>query len=67
MTVLPNIYDREQLVEFATAPDTPALTADELARIDELYANNFGIDEPPMTFKGTMSRRAMAGTRVSAS
>jgi aryl-alcohol dehydrogenase-like predicted oxidoreductase len=56
MTVLPNIYDREQLVEFATAPETPALRADELARIDALYQKNFGIDEPSMAFKGTMSR-----------
>jgi aryl-alcohol dehydrogenase-like predicted oxidoreductase len=55
MTVLPNIYDREQLVEFATAPETPALRADELARIDALYQKNFDIDEPPMAFKGTMS------------
>ena len=38
MTVLPNIYDREQLVEFAAAPDAPALEPAELARIDELYA-----------------------------
>ena len=32
MTVLPNIYDREQLGEFAAAPDTPPLGVDELAR-----------------------------------
>jgi aryl-alcohol dehydrogenase-like predicted oxidoreductase len=56
VTVLPNIYDREQLVEFARAPDAPALTSDELARIQTLYASNFGIEEPPMAFKGTMSR-----------
>jgi aryl-alcohol dehydrogenase-like predicted oxidoreductase len=56
MTVLPNIYDREQLVEFAKAPDAPALEPDELARIDALYRSNFGIEEPPMAFKGTMSR-----------
>jgi aryl-alcohol dehydrogenase-like predicted oxidoreductase len=58
MTVLPNIYDREQLVEFAGAPDAPALTEDELDRIAKLYAGNFGIEEPPMTFKGTMTREA---------
>lgn len=58
MTVLPNIYDREQLVEFANAPDAPALTKDEMGRIAALYAANFGIDEPPMTFKGTMTREA---------
>lgn len=55
MTVLPNIYDREQLREFAGAPETPELTADELARVAALYQENFGIEEPPMTFKGTMA------------
>lgn len=59
MTVLPNIYDREQLREFAAAPQTPALTDDELLRIDELYLNNFNIEEPPMSFKGTMTRDAV--------
>jgi aryl-alcohol dehydrogenase-like predicted oxidoreductase len=56
MTVLPNIYDREQLAEFAAASDVPPLTAQELARVDELYRQNFGIDEAPMAFKGTMIR-----------
>lgn len=53
-STLPNIYDEDQIVEFANAPDTPALTEEELARVDELYSRNFGIDEPPMNFKGTM-------------
>ena len=56
MTVLPNIYDREQLTEFAAASDAPALSPEELARIEALYKGNFGIDEPPMAFKGTMTR-----------
>ncbi len=56
MSVLPNIYNREQLQEFAKAPDTPALTDDELAQVAALYAKNFGIEEPPMNFKGTMTR-----------
>ena len=51
MTVLPNIYDREQLREFAAAPETPALTAAELDAIDALYKKNFGIVEAPMAFK----------------
>jgi len=55
MTVLPNIYDRDQLVEFATAPDAPVLEAHELVRIDALYKENFGIAEPAAAFKGTMS------------
>jgi aryl-alcohol dehydrogenase-like predicted oxidoreductase len=58
MTVLPNIYDREQLLEFAAAPNTPALTRDELDRVAQLYSGNFGIEEPPMAFKGTMTREA---------
>ena len=58
MTVLPNIYDRAQLEEFAAAPDAPRLEPDELARIDALYKTNFGIAEAPMAFKGTMTREA---------
>ncbi len=58
MTVLPNIYDREQLVEFASAPDAPPLEREELDRIEALYARNFGLDEPAMAFKGTMERAA---------
>lgn len=56
MTVLPNIYDDAQLVEFAKATDTPMLTQDELKRIEQLYLDNFGIEEEPMAFKGTMHR-----------
>jgi aryl-alcohol dehydrogenase-like predicted oxidoreductase len=54
MTVLPNVYDYDQLAEFATAVDAPPLTGDELERITALYAANFGIEEAPMAFKGTM-------------
>jgi aryl-alcohol dehydrogenase-like predicted oxidoreductase len=55
MTVLPNIYDREQLAEFAGAPDSPPLTPEEMKLVSALYKANFGIDEPPMAFKGTMT------------
>jgi aryl-alcohol dehydrogenase-like predicted oxidoreductase len=55
MTVLPNIYDRAQLQEFATAPDTAQLTAAELERVAELRKSNFGVEEPPGKYKGTMS------------
>jgi creatinine amidohydrolase/Fe(II)-dependent formamide hydrolase-like protein len=30
------------------------LTADDLAKIDNLYTENFGVEEEPMKFKGTM-------------
>jgi aryl-alcohol dehydrogenase-like predicted oxidoreductase len=43
-SVLPNIYDAEQLQEFADAPDTPSLTADEIARVNALYESNFGLE-----------------------
>jgi len=53
-STLPNIYNEEQLIEFAKAPETPPLTSDEMERIAELYAENFGIDEDRPKFKGTM-------------
>ncbi len=56
MTVLPNIYDRAQLAEFAAAPEGPPLTSEDIARVAALYADNFGIEEPPMAFKGTMTQ-----------
>lgn len=45
-SALPNIYDEEQLVEFVGASDTPDLTEEELARIADLYAHNFYLDQP---------------------
>ena len=44
-STLPNIYDEEQIEEFAAAPETPDLTEEELARIAELYENNFALQE----------------------
>ena len=56
VTTLPNIYDAEQLSEFAAASDLPDLTAAQLAQVEELNERNFGVDEPPMAYKGTMER-----------
>lgn len=39
----PNIYDLEQLEEFAAAPDLPDLTPDDLREIAALYARNFDL------------------------
>jgi aryl-alcohol dehydrogenase-like predicted oxidoreductase len=47
-TVLPNIYNSEQLREFAAAPETPELTTSELERVAELYASDFAA-EPAAT------------------
>lgn len=40
-SVLPNIYNEAQLVEFAA--NVPRLTTEELSRAQELYAANFGL------------------------
>src|SRR5262249_31088936 len=53
-STLPNIYNEEQLVEFAKAPDCPPLTSDDWEKINELYPDNSGIEEDPRKFKGTM-------------
>jgi aryl-alcohol dehydrogenase-like predicted oxidoreductase len=57
-STLPNIYNEEQLIEFAKAPESPALTADEMAKIDDLYADNFGLEPEEPKFKGTMEMPA---------
>ena len=62
MTVLPNIYDAEQLREFAAAPDAPPLSAGELATIAELRATNFGVGPETMRYKGTMDSPADPST-----
>ena len=59
-STLPNIYNEEQLVEFAKAPDTAALTSDELAQVDALYRDNFGLEPEEMKFKGTMELQETA-------
>ena len=56
VTTLPNIYDAEQLHEFTAASDRPDLTADEMQRLADLAARNFGVEEEPMAYKGTMER-----------
>jgi aryl-alcohol dehydrogenase-like predicted oxidoreductase len=60
VTTLPNVYDEEQLAEFADASDKRDLTAAELARVAELNATNFGVVEEPMSYKGTMHRDVAA-------
>ncbi len=42
-SVLPNIYDTEQLEEFSAAPDKLPLEERDLARIQDLYSRNFGL------------------------
>ena len=56
VSTLPNIYDDAQLDEFAAASDLPDLSPAQMARVAELAATNFGVDEEPGTYKGTMTR-----------
>ena len=56
VTTLPNIYDAEQLGEFAAASDLPDLPNETMARVAQLAARNFGVVEEPMSYKGTMER-----------
>ncbi len=53
-STLPNIYNEDQLIEFAAAPDCPPLTNDEMEKIEQLYRKNFGLPEEEPKFKGTM-------------
>jgi len=53
-STLPNIYNAEQLEEFAKAPDLPPLSTEELDRVAELVAQNFGLEPEESKFKGTM-------------
>ncbi len=41
--VLPNIYNEEQLAEFAGSSDVPELTPAEVQSVNELYARNFDL------------------------
>ncbi len=56
ISALPNIYDYEQLAEFAMSSDLPDLSADDMRRVDDLARSNFGVEEEPMNYKGTMER-----------
>ncbi|MBA3961830.1 MAG: aldo/keto reductase [Chthoniobacterales bacterium] len=53
-STLPNIYNEEQVIEFAKAPDCPRLTNEELEKIAGLYVENFGVEREEPKFKGTM-------------
>ena len=44
VSALPNIYDHEQLDEFAAASDAPDITDEQNARIEELFESNYGLE-----------------------
>jgi aryl-alcohol dehydrogenase-like predicted oxidoreductase len=49
VSVLPNVYDADQIEEFVAGADVPPLTADEFARVAEMYPSNFGVEKLDMT------------------
>ena len=51
-SVLPNIYNEQQLREFAGAPDLPELSAADLGKLAKLTEANFGVAEEKMRVKG---------------
>lgn len=53
-SVLPNIYDAEQIQEFAAASEKTPLTQDEMDQIDQLVRANFGQEREEAKYKGTM-------------
>lgn len=66
VTTLPNIYDADQIEDFAGTTDCTDITADEISRLADLYAENFGIDEPVMDFKGVAQDSEEARVLLSA-
>jgi hypothetical protein len=46
----------EQLREFAAVSDKPGLSDAQMERVAELAERNFGVEEEPMSYKGTMDR-----------
>ncbi len=43
-SVLPNIYDAEQIDEFAATSDTPPITDQEFRAVEELWEEGFGVE-----------------------
>ncbi len=62
VTTLPNVYDDEQVAEFAAASGAPDLAPDAMRRVEALDAANFGVDEDAMKYKGAMTREHGANT-----
>ena len=55
-STLPNIYNREQLAEFAAADTVAPLTPDEMARVQSLYEANFGLNPAQENAKAGAAR-----------
>jgi hypothetical protein len=65
LSVLPNIYNAEQIAEFAATSETPPLTNEELSRISGLVASHFGLEPEEHKFKGEMELPAELASLIS--
>jgi aryl-alcohol dehydrogenase-like predicted oxidoreductase len=54
VTTLPNIYNEEQIREFAATSEGTPLTEEEYQKIQELVAHNFGLEPTEPHYKGHM-------------
>jgi aryl-alcohol dehydrogenase-like predicted oxidoreductase len=43
VSTLPNIYDADQVDDFAGASDAPEVTDDQVARVEQLFEGNYGL------------------------
>ena len=51
VSVLPNLTTMAELKEYTSAVDTPAITEDEQAKLDELWNHDFDLSEPEPQFR----------------
>ena len=49
VSVLPNITNVDELTEYASATETPALTTEETEQLDDLWENDFYLEEASAT------------------
>ena len=54
LSILPNIYNEEQISEFAATPECPPLTDGEIRKVQELVSDHFGLEPEEHKFKGEM-------------
>ena len=51
ISVLPNFTTMSELKEYTSALETPEITDDEQAKLDELWAHDFDLSEPEPQFR----------------
>ena len=64
VSVLPNIYDADQVDEFAAAPDQIPVTETQAARVEQLFEDNWGLprtEVQPMASSHTQPAKAGTG------